>query len=452
MKSNILFILIDSFRADYFYEHKKSFSTPNIDRLIKKGVYCKQSISCADGTAVAMGGIFTGLYSVNSGISTYKLKSKKPNYFNHLQKLGYNIFTTLPHYAGVDVALSAYFKQTSNNFQSNFERLDKGYGEDIVRRLDNNNLKEPWFHFLYLGDLHMSNVTRTMEIPKRFDSKEFGENKFERSISLVDYWLGKFLEKIDLESTLLVITADHGDYIPVSEKRDQDYIPELTKSVNVTKKVLPKFLWPAAKRFARKTRTKIQEKRFDEATKNLTELEKRNLRTRAGWYLYDDLVRTPLLFCGSNISEGKLIKNQVGSVDIFPTILDLIGVSQMDEDIDGESFFPLIKDESGRSNPIYLETASVIKDEMLGKMVGIRTPEFKYFRSRESPKERVHLYNLQNDPLEENNLAEINQDMVNNMEQILSNFLVKLNENASEELSPEEANIVESELKRLGYM
>ena len=113
--------------------------------------------------------------------------------------------------------------------------------------------------------------------------------------------------------------------------------------MNVTKKVLPKFLWPAAKRFARKTRTKIQEKRFDEATKNLTELEKRNLRTRAGWYLYDDLVRTPLLFCGSNISEGKLIKNQVGSVDIFPTILDLIGVSQMDEDIDGESFFSIDK-------------------------------------------------------------------------------------------------------------
>ena len=48
--------------------------------------------------------------------------------------------------------------------------------------------------------------------------------------------------------------------------------------------------------------------------------------------------------------------------------------------------------------------------------------------------------------------VEINQDMVNNMEKILSNFLVQLNENASEELSPEEANIVESELKRLGYM
>jgi len=184
----------------------------------------------------------------------------------------------------------------------------------------------------------------------------------------------------------------------------------------------------------------------------LTELEKRNLRTRAGWYLYDDLVRTPLLFCGNRINETKIIDNQVGSVDIFPTVLDFIGLPQMDDEVDGESFSPLVKDQSSRSNPIYLETASIVKDEILGKMVGIRTPEFKYFRSRESPEERVHLYNLQNDPLEENNLAEINQDMVNNMEKILSNFLVKLNENASEELSPEEANIVESELKRLGYM
>ena len=452
MKSNILFLLIDSFRADYFHEHKKSYSTPNIDQLIKKGVYFTQSISCADGTAVAMGGIFTGLYPVNTGISSYRFKTTKPNFFTHLQKLGYSVFTTLPHYAGVDIVLSAFLKQEENNFQSNFERLDEGYGNDAIRRLDKDDLEEPWFHFIYLGDLHMSNVTKTMDIPKRFDSEKFGENKFERSISLLDYWLGKFLEKIDLKSTLVIITADHGDYIPITNKRDQDYIPEFTKTVSVTKKVLPKFLWPAAKKFAKKTRTRIQEKRFDDATKNLTELEKRSLRTRAGWYLFDDLVRTPLLFCGNHITDGKLVKNQVGNVDIFPTILDLAGLPQMDEEIDGESLVPLLKDESSRSNPIYLETASVVKDEMLGKMVGVRTSEYKYFRSRKSPKERVHLYDLKNDPLEENNLAKSNAEIVKNMELILSNFLVKLNVNASEKLSDEESRIVESELKRLGYM
>ena len=202
-----------------------------------------------------MGGIFTGLYPVKTGISSYRFNTTKPTFFAHLQKFDYNIFTTLPHYAGVDMVLAAFLKKSGDNFQSNFERLHEGYGEDIIKRLSRNDMKKPWFHFLYLGDLHMSNVTRTMEIPKQFDSEEFGENKFERSISLVDHWLGKFLEKIDLESTLVIITADHGDYIPISEKRDQDYIPEFTKSVNVTKKVLPKFLWPAAKKFAKKTRT-----------------------------------------------------------------------------------------------------------------------------------------------------------------------------------------------------
>ena len=141
MKSNILFLLIDSFRADYFHEHKKSYSTPNIDQLIKKGVYFTQSISCADGTAVAMGGIFTGLYPVNTGISSYRFKTTKPNFFTHLQKLGYSVFTTLPHYAGVDIVLSAFLKQEGNNFQSNFEGLDEGYGNDTIRRLDKDDVK-----------------------------------------------------------------------------------------------------------------------------------------------------------------------------------------------------------------------------------------------------------------------------------------------------------------------
>ena len=63
-----------------------------------------------------------------------------------------------------------------------------------------------------------------------------------------------------------------------------------------------------------------------------------------------------------------------------------------------------------------------------------------------------HLYNLKNDPLEENNLAKINTEIVKNMELILSNFLVKLNVNASEETSDEEVRLIEQELKRLGYM
>jgi arylsulfatase A-like enzyme len=250
----------------------------------------------------------------------------------------------------------------------------------------------------------------------------------------------------------VVITSDHGEYISTSSKRDLDYKPELTKTVNVGKKILPKLFWPIAKKFVKRTRETVQEKRFDYATRNLAELEKRSLRSRAGWYLFDDLLRIPLIFSGNNITENKVVKNQVGSVDIFPTILDLIGLPQMDEQIDGQSLVPLLKDESSKANPIYLETASVVKDELVGKVVGVRTSEYKYFRSRKSPNEKIHLYDLKNDPTEENNLARINPEIAKEMELILSNFLVKLNVNISEEISDEETRLIERELKKLGYL
>ena len=139
-------------------------------------------------------------------------------------------------------------------------------------------------------------------------------------------------------------------------------------------------------------------------------------------------------------------------VTLFPSILDLLDLPQIDEDVDGESFVPLLQNESSSSNPIYLETASIEMDDVLGKMVGIRTSEYKYFRSRKSSKEKIHLYDLKNDPLEENNLAKINFELVKQMESILSNFLITFDDNASEKLSDEEAKIVENELKRLGYM
>ena len=289
------------------------------------------------------------------------------------------------------------------------------------------------------------------DIPKQFDSEKFGKNQYERSISMIDYWLGKFLEKIDLRSTLVVITSDHGEYVSISSKRDLDYKPELAKTINVGKKFLPKSFWPTAKKFVKKTRETVQEKRFNNATKDLTELEKRSLRSRAGWYIYDELLRVPLIFSGNNITKNKIVKNQVANVDVFPTVLDLIGLPPTDAQIDGQSLVPLLKGESDISNPIYLETASVLKDEQLGKMVGVRTSEYKYFRSRKSPNEKI-LYDLKNDPIEENNLASINPEIVKEMELILSNFLVKSDVNISEELSDEEARSVEQELKKLGYL
>ena len=39
-------------------------------------------------------------------------------------------------------------------------------------------------------------------------------------ISGIDFWIGKILQKINLENTLVVLTSDHGNFLPVKSSND----------------------------------------------------------------------------------------------------------------------------------------------------------------------------------------------------------------------------------------
>ena len=69
-------------------------------------------------------------------------------------------------------------------------------------------------YFLHIFDLH---AIREGSMPtglENFDTEKFGSTKYEKIVSSIDYWIGKILEKIDLENTIVIITADHGEKIP----------------------------------------------------------------------------------------------------------------------------------------------------------------------------------------------------------------------------------------------
>ena len=86
-------------------------------------------------------------------------------------------------------------------------------------------------------------------------------------------------------------------------------------------------------------------------------------------------------------------------------------------------------------------------------VVGIRTDKFKYFRSLTNSKNTVHLYDLQNDPSEDHNLAKTNPEKIKDFEQILSDLRHDENlEETSEKISSDEQNKIEKELKKLGYI
>ncbi len=84
-------------------------------------------------------------------------------------------------------------------------------------------------------------------------------------------------------------------------------------------------------------------------------------------------------------------------------------------------------------------------------VIGIRTSQFKYFRDKDSKSNRVHLFDLINDPFEEKNIANKNIEKVSEMESILEKILTNHEElkiNESDDVSKE----IESELKKMGYI
>ena len=104
MKPNILFLLIDTFRADKFSGPEKTSKTPNIDSLIKNGTYFDQTVSCSDGTILSWAGLFTGLHPFKTGMMSPGYKKIDPNvtsYFSILKKQGYNFYSyKIPHWNG----------------------------------------------------------------------------------------------------------------------------------------------------------------------------------------------------------------------------------------------------------------------------------------------------------------------------------------------------------------
>jgi len=64
MRPNIIFFLIDGLRADQFYGNNRTCKTPNIDSLIKNGIFCEQAVSSADGTITSLNTIFTSNFQV----------------------------------------------------------------------------------------------------------------------------------------------------------------------------------------------------------------------------------------------------------------------------------------------------------------------------------------------------------------------------------------------------
>ena len=455
MKPNVLFLLIDTLRADKFYGKEKTSTTPNIDNLIKNGTYFDQAISCGDGTILSWSGLFTGLHPFKTGIKSQgykKIDSNVTSYFSILKKQGYSFYSYIP---SLTDSLGIFPEWNNPDYSFDYYwNLSEGLGQKITDLLESRTMNEPWFYYVHIEDLHFP-ITLTQE----FDNKQFGASKYERKVSAMDVWIGKILEKIDLKNTLVVITADHGAYIKAvtNEKIDLnlEVNGELQTHVRNLGNLTPKTLQPLKSKlffFLEKIRKKRKYQKIQNL--ELTPYGKRALlwqRSDPEHFLFDELVRVPLLFFGYNVKKDVKISQQVRLIDVFPTILELAGLSNFNTDVDGQSLVPLIDGKNIPDEPCYMETHYSIDLKSLDK-IGIRTSEFKFFRDRDDPTKLIHLYDLKNDPFENNNIAKLNPNVVTQMEELLQSILKNSPSILDDDFDEEETKIIEDELKRLGYI
>ena len=480
MKPNILFIVIDSLRADKCYGDKKTSVTPNIDSLIKNGTYFSQNITSAPSTIPSIYSILTSLYPfecVAQEGNFFVINPEINNYVKTLERNGYSCYATLPiliSYLGFDKV----FKDNLETFHRT-STLYNGLGEKIIQRLKSFSMTESWFYYLHLYDLMWISDPANFNSedgPDEIRNEKYGENQYERIFSVMDAWLGRILQNLNLKNTLVVITADHGTDIGVynSEMEESNKVfQELRKhdhgiGFKIGQKIarkLPKSMSPVRKKVAEKYTSKTDEKIKDKVKPELEKIEKSELRpyekrlmqnaVLPTAHVFDDRVHVPLIFSGYNIPSNKIINQQIRSVDIFPTITDIIGLSDVNYGKRGRSLLPIIQGKNLEELPAYIETATNSVKTQTDNSIGIRTSKFKYFRDRNDPTKNVHLYDLKNDPLEEKNIADGRKDMIEEMEKYLVEILKGESfqrSQSNEEFGEEQSDIIDSELKRLGYI
>ena len=297
-------------------------------------------------------------------------------------------------------------------------------------------------------DLHWPHV-----VPSEFNSKNFGHSSYERIVSAIDSWLGKFIEKIDMNTTLFVLTGDHGHVIPVDNKDITTFEPDLELGLKMGKNLMPKSTHTTGAKFFVGLRSLIRDARLVKANRNLTSYEKRSRLPPFTLSLFDESIRVPLIFSGYGqlLSSPKIISDQVRNVDIFPTICELIGLSTREIPTHGRSILPLLRGKKMKELPAYIHSIPYEKISP-DDVVGLRTSHFKYFRSARDSKKNVNLYDLTKDVWENFNIAKENPDLVNEMEQFLTEMTKdNLPEYNIDEITNEEKKKVEQELRRLGY-
>lgn len=473
MKPNVLLLLIDSLRQDMCYGKNKTSITPNLDSIINQGTIFTQTISQASITIPSLSSLFSGKYPFECTTLDNDFFNTVPDIDTFIEKFqdqGYTTNAIIPE--SLDYTNISKLFSNVELFDS-FATLYDGVGEQVINKI-NNFKNEPWFLYVHLEDLHGHSVFHLQDGPKQFKDQKYGKNPYARMQSAMDPWIGKIVKTLNENNTILIITADHGstaaDFtdemhefsLNTAKIRDSQNGTMFKYSHKLVSK-LPTKLTPIRKKLAgaytnsknKKIEKKLIPKLNEIDSMQLTPYQKRLLKKSVVYPrdCYDENFRPTLILYGYGIPKNKIFDEQIGLIDIFPTIFDIAKLN-LKNTFFGKSFLSLINGEKFDERPLMLDSATKESESKHSDTIGIRTSKFKYFRDRLNTEKNIHLYDLQNDPSEENNISKENPDLVQEMEMYLRKISPRKNFSfkKTSQLSSSDEKKAKEILKKLGYI
>ncbi len=382
-RQSVIFILIDACRADHLgcYGYFRDTS-PHLDGIAHRGTRFETAITGSGFTLTSVASMFSGLYPWQHGVIFTKglrYPAQIPDMIGLFKAGG---FMT----AGFS---GTYFRFSVNGFDRGFDVFDEVCANSffyesadcLIRRAMNwlsAHADEPFFLYLHLVDTHapyyppepFQSRFRSAGLGFDHSAVEFGDagrfgdgrrwyqvplkpseadleylkTLYDGEIAYADERIGQMLNSLRdrglLDNIIVLVTADHGEAF----------------------------------------------------------YEHRNIEHRGS--LYDEVLKVPLIFAGPGIPRGRVVHDQVRTIDFLPTLLDLAGIP-VPAGIQGRSLVPLFKDQALSPEPALAFRCLSLKKEHY---------EYAFRDSREKlflqmPVMRFELYDLLRDPDEEHDLS-----------------------------------------------
>jgi arylsulfatase A-like enzyme len=382
---NVILITIDTLRADFLgcYGLEK-ISTPNIDNLSKSGVQFSNTIAQSSLTTPSHSSILTGTYVQTHG--------SKDN-CEYMYDSSFTLAEALKNSGYMTAAFISAFPLQSNCcstdkgfyvYNDNFSRFETFKKLKITRVLDKldlikvnlieqkaefanskvlywlkKNYQKKFFLWIHYYDPH----TR-YNPPGHYESMYYPDYRGEVDGNHHDL---KYWEKMRQEDTLKMISLYKGEISYVDEQIGILF-SELTK-LGLMNKMLIVLTSDHGEGLAEHNQYFVHQT------------------------LYDHDLRIPLILYNKNsFPEGSVIDEQVQSVDIMPTILDILNIP-IPESVEGSSLLNLINNiKTGWEEVAYSERR---------QYYSVRSPSWKLIQSENDESE---LYNLEKDQAELTNL------------------------------------------------